>query len=1124
MRLQGKVVAMTNFDFLKKNKEFKSFADQAIEAEKGLTISTSTVAILARRALELAVRWLYVTDPDLILPYRDNLSSLVHEPSFQATIEPKLFPLIKYIIKLGNVAVHTNQKIKRDDAVLALRNLFEFCKWIEYCYSVEYEDAIYDETLLEHGGEKRETAKELRELAERLNSKDQKLEELRQANQQLQAQMQALRDQNINARIFTVDEISERETRERYIDIQLMEAGWQIGKDCLIEVEVKGMPSAVGIGYADYVLYGENGKPLAVVEAKKTGVDPMAGSQQAKLYADCLEKQYGQRPLIFLANGFEILFIDEVGGYPKRQVSGFFTKEELQLNIDRRKLKKSLKRIEISDEITNRPYQKEAITAICEAIEQKHRKMLIVQATGSGKTRVSISLVDVLRRHNHVKNILFLADRIALVKQAKKNYSNLLPDLTICNLSDTNDDPEQSRMIFSTYPTMMNAIDDTKRKDGRKLFTPGHFDLIIIDESHRSIYKKYQDIFNYFDAMLLGMTATPKNDVDKNTYDVFQLEHGVPTYAYELNQAVEEGYLVNYSTREYKTKIMEEGIHYEDLSDEDKEQFENTFEDDELIGKDISNNAINTWLFNADTIDIVLKELMEHGLKVEGGDKLGKTIIFAKNSRHAEIIVERFNQLYPEYGAGFIKQIDYSIRYVDSLIDDFGTKEKEPQIAVSVDMLDTGIDVPEILNLVFFKKIRSYAKFWQMIGRGTRLCKDLFAPGEDKEKFLIFDYCNNFEFFRVNTNGEESGNTQALTEKIFNCKVQIARELQSAEYRNDEDYIEYRNQLIEGLHDSVQRLNNDSFRVKQRLKYVEFYRQKESWTNLESKHTSELKEYIAPIITPQKEDELARRFDHLMYSIQLADLQSRNASRNKKIVTSTAEQLSNKCGIPQVAEQKYIIDQVLHREFWEKATIFDMDAVREALRDLLKFLDTEFHQIYYVNVEDCITDVVEGEAIDQTAGLQGYKEKVEYYLKEHRDTMAVFKLRQNKKLNENDLEELERVLWQELGTKEDYHRQYGQTPIGRLVRTIVGVDRDAVNAAFSEFISDEHLNQRQIHFVKLMIDYIVHNGNIESNSVFLEEPFKTAGAITVLFKDRLDTASKLLKIADEIRKNSEEIA
>ena len=824
----------TNFDYLLDKKEYAAFAKQAVEAEKSITISPSTCAILSRRALELAVRFVFSYDADLTLPYRDNVSSLIHERSFRDIIEPRLFPMLKYTIHLGNVAVHTNSNIKRDEAIVSLRDLFEFCDWIDYSYSREYEEHTFDESLLATGDEKRVKAEELRSLYEKLSSKDQKLEQILKENEELRKQMAEERKNHVQSREFHVDAISEKETRRRYIDLALKEAGWQIGSNCTVEEPVRGMPNSSGTGYVDYVLWGKDNLPLAVVEAKKASVDTAVGSHQAKLYADCLEMQYGVRPLIFTTNGFEIYYTNDSFGYAQRAISGFLTQDELQLEVDRRKWRKPLVSIEIKDRITDRPYQKEAVTAVCDAISKKHRKMLIVQATGSGKTRVSISIVDVLRRHNYVKNILFLADRTALVKQAKNSYSQLLEDLTCCNLLDNKEDPESSRMIFSTYPTMMNAIDEKKNKNGEKLFSPGHFDLIICDEVHRSIYRKYQEIFEYFDAMLLGMTATPKDEIDKNTYGVFDLERGVPTFAYELETAVKEGYLVNYSTLEYKTKIMEDGIHYNELSEEEKEEYEKTFEDDELIEDDISSEAINSWLFNKDTIDTVLKELMEKGLKIEGGDKLGKTIIFAKNSLHAQAIVERFQKLFPECGGDFIKRIDYSIKYSDSLIDEFSTREKMPQIAVSVDMLDTGIDIPEILNLVFFKKVKSYAKFWQMIGRGTRLCPDLLGEGVDKERFLIFDFCNNFEYFRVNKGGSESGIQETVCEKIYNTKVQIARELQGPQYTSDEEYTSYREELVEELQHAVLNLNDDSFRVKRHMRYVETYRNLSNWNNLET--------------------------------------------------------------------------------------------------------------------------------------------------------------------------------------------------------------------------------------------------------------------------------------------------
>lgn len=1114
----------TNFDYLLEKKEYADFALQAVEAEKSIAISPATCAILSRRALELAVRFVFSYDADLKLPYQDNVSSLIHERTFRDIIEPRLFPMLKYTIHLGNVAVHTNSNIKRDEAVIALRDLFEFCDWIDYSYSTEYEERTFDESILSSGDEKRVKADELKALYDDLSSKDRQLAEVLKENEELRKQMAVERKLHTQTREFRVDTISEAETRKKYIDVALREAGWIIGRNCSVEEPVTGMPNSTRTGYADYVLWGKDNLPLAVVEAKKASVDAITGSQQAKLYADCLQNQYGRRPLIFTTNGFEFYYTNDYIGYPRREVSGFFTQDELQLEIDRRKQRKPLENIDISDSITNRPYQKEAVTAVCDAIAKKHRKMLIVQATGSGKTRVSISVVDVLRRYNYVKNILFLADRTALVKQAKNSYTNLLKDLSCCNLLDSKDDPESSRMIFSTYPTMMNAIDEKKNKFGDRLFSPGHFDLIICDEVHRSIYKKYQEIFEYFDALLLGMTATPKNEIDKNTYGIFDLERGIPTFAYELEKAVEKGYLVSYSTLEYKTKIMEDGIHYDDLTDEEKEEYEETFADDDTITDDISSSAINAWLFNSDTIDKVLKELMEKGLKVEGGDKLGKTIIFAKNRLHAKVIVERFHTLFPECGGDFIKQIDYSIKYGDSLIDDFSTKNKMPQIAVSVDMLDTGIDIPEILNLVFFKKVRSYAKFWQMIGRGTRLCPDLLGEGIDKERFLIFDFCNNFEYFRVNKNGIESGIQVTLCEKIYNIKAQICRELQASAFASNEAYVSYRKDLVDDLHQAVIGLNDNSFMVKRHLRYVEMYRALSNWKNLETVEISEIKEHIAPLVKPGKEDELARRFDYLMYSIDLGILQSKNVQTPVNIVIQTAEQLSGKYSIPQVVAQKEIIEKVQQVEFWDQATIIELDTVRTAMRGLLQYLDKFRRKIYYTDFTDTIIDAAEGEPINDSNDLQNYRKKVEFFLKEHSDRISVYKLRNNKQLSEGDLKELERILWQELGSKEDYIKEYGDTPVGRLVRRIVGVDRTAVNEAFSEFLTEERLNINQIRFVNLIVDYIVANGNIDDNKVLMEEPFRSVGSITALFKDDMGTAKRIMEVVADIKRNSEEIA
>ncbi|EGT2197964.1 TPA: DEAD/DEAH box helicase family protein [Clostridioides difficile] len=1110
---------MGNFDFLQKKKNFNSFNTACLEAEKSILVSPSTCATITRRALELAVKWLYANDSDLVLPYQDNLSTLIHNNSFIELIDYDMLPLLKYIVKLGNLSVHTSANIERGEVILSLNNLHQFVSWIDYCYSDEYTAEDFNEDLLLHGEEKRTRPDELKNLYERLSSKDKKLEEVIKENEELRKSLTEKRKVNTVNYDFKIDEVSEFETRKRYINIELKLAGWEFGKDIGEEIEVQGMPNESGVGYVDYVLYGANGKPLAVVEAKRTSKDPKIGQQQAKLYADCLEKRYSQRPVIFLTNGFDMYIWDD---YSDRKVYGFYKKSELQLMIDRRKSKKSLTSVTINDEISNRYYQKEAIRAVCEALENKQRKTLLVCATGTGKTRIAISIVDVLSRHNWIKNILFLADRKALVKQAKKSFTKLLPNLALCNLLDSKDSPEDARMIFSTYPTMMNAIDDTKSKDGKRLFTPGHFDLIIIDESHRSIYKKYKSIFDYFDSYLMGLTATPKDEIDKNTYSVFDMENGVPTYAYEYNKAVEDGYLVDYTSIEFKTKIMEDGIKYDELSDEEKEEYENTFNDDESIGDEIGNNAVNEWLFNSDTIDLVLNKLMTEGLKIEGEEKIGKTIIFAKNTKHARAIVERFNKLYPKYGGNFVKAVDYSINYVDSIIDDFSDKNKLPQIAVSVDMLDTGIDIPEILNLVFFKKVRSKTKFWQMIGRGTRLCPDLLGVDMDKERFLIFDFCNNFEFFKFNPKGFEGNKAETLTEKLFNIKVSMVKELQDIKYIEGE-YAELRKELLEELITSVKALNEDSYIVRMNLSYVHKYKNENVWSNIGAVAQNEIREYISPLITSYSDDELAKRFDVVMYNIQLAYLQNNNASKGIRHVMATAEKLSKLGTIPQIQQQKYTIEKAMTEEFWEDSDIFEVEEVRISLRELIKYLEKSSQKIYYTSFEDMIVAEDRNDSVYNANNLKNYKKKVEYYLNSHKDELAIFKLRNNKKITKQDVETLEEILLKQLGNCDDYKKEFGDTPVSQLVRRLVGLDREAANEAFSEFLNNKSFNTKQIHFVKLIVDYVVKNGFIEDNKVLMEDPFRTVGSIIDLFENHIEERNKLIKTINKIKENASEI-
>ena len=1103
----------SNFDFLSKDRKYKELLIACKEAESSFAISNSVVALQTRRALEVAVKWVYRYDSDLEVPYQDNLSSLIHNYQFKQVVDQKLQKPIQFIVTLGNKAAHTARPVGRTQAVVALRNLFDFMSWIDYSYSTEQSNISFDTSLLVDGYELEKKSKKIQqELAAKeaeLRAKDKKLTEVLKSVEEREAHS-SKRKENSKSRNFTCDDMSEYTTRKVYIDLALEMAGWTLHTDCLEEVEVAGMPSSSGVGFVDYVLYGANGKPLAVVEAKRTSVDPHKGKIQAKLYADCLEKEHGVRPFIFFTNGFETWFWDDCS-YPERKVAGFFSREELDWILFQRNHKQPLKNITINDAISNRPYQKQAIQAVCDTFEQGQRKALLVMATGSGKTRTAISLVDVLMQMGWVKHTLFLADRRELVKQAKKNFVALLPNLSVCNLLDSKDDPN-SRMVFSTYPTMMNAIDSTKSDTGSQLFTPGHFDLIIVDESHRSIYKKYQDIFTYFDGMLLGLTATPKSDIDHNTYSIFDLESGVPTYAYELDEAIKDKYLVPYDTLETKLKFMEEGIFYDELSDAEKEHWEETFDDDSK--RVVRSAEMNKFLFNSSTVDIVLNDLITKGIKVHGGDRVGKTIIFAQSTKHADFILQRFNTLYPHYKGAFAATIYNGIKYVDSLIEDLSEKEKMPQIAISVDMLDTGIDIPELVNLVFFKKVRSRSKFWQMIGRGTRLCEDLFGIGKHKRGFRIFDYCGNFEYFRIDKNGTEGKATMSLTEKLFMVRVRIAQALQHATFQTA-DYAAHRDRLVEELFSLVDALDITHFSHRLRQEYIDKYNKKDMWENISDTMVYELEEHIAPLILPQEGDELAKRFDYLMYTIELADLQGFNAVKQKQTVVSTAEQLESKGNISQIKFHAELIKQIQTDEFWQDANLHTFENVRTALRDLLVLIDKEKTGIYYSSFKDKVMEVAESGGIYTPHDMQDYRKKVNNYLQEHRNDLVVHKLRSNLPLTTSDYKHLETLLWRDLGTKEEYTETFGSEPLMVLVAKLVGLEQEAANKLFSEFLSDQSLNSNQMAFVKLVVNHVIENGMIDKE-LFNSHPFNQYGSIISLFDGKIDKVKGLVQVIDEL--------
>ena len=1117
---------ITNFDFLKQEPKFKTFSDVAISAERIILMDPESSIINSRRAMEFAIKWMYSVDKELEMPYQDNLQSLMNAEEYRQIIGQDLWKRMDFIRRCGNNVAHSGRKLGRDEAMLCLENLFIYLDYISYCYSDLYEERTFNPKLIDDrikkSKENREQAEatkaELQKEIENSAQKDLDLQKLREENESLKEALSSRRAEKQQTYVPKPLDLSEYKTRKIYIDSMLIDAGWMEGKNWLDEVELPGMPNKSEVGYADYVLYDDSHKPLAVVEAKRTCVDVAKGRQQAKLYADIIEKDCGRRPVVFLTNGFDTRIVDNQ--YPERKVAQIYSKRDLEKLYNLQSMKISLNHISIDKNIAGRYYQEAAIKAVCDAFDKKNRrKALLVMATGSGKTRTVIALCKVLLEAGWVKNILFLADRNSLVTQAKRSFVNLLPDLSCTNLCEDKEN-YNSHCVFSTYQTMIGLIDSAKDEEG-KLFTCGHFDLVICDEAHRSIYNKYKDIFTYFDASLVGLTATPKDEIDKNTYSIFELENGVPTYGYDLAQAVTDRYLVDYVSVETKFKFIEQGICYDELSEEDKDIYEDTFEDEDgNLPERINSSAINTWLFNEDTIRQVLHIVMRDSLKIEYGEKIGKTIIFAKNHDHAEKILEVFNKEYPNLAKGangqaFAKVIDNYMTYAQSAIDEFSDAKKLPQIAISVDMLDTGIDVPEVLNLVFFKKVMSKAKFWQMIGRGTRLCPGL-VDGEDKSKFYIFDFCGNFEFFRMGE-GRPTANMIALQGAVFNLEFQIAYKLQDVNYQVKR-LIAYRDKLVEMMTGKVRELNRENFAVRQHIKYVDLYSSESNYQALSYEDTLLVREELAPLILPDDDEASAVRFDALMYGLELAQLAGRKYGRLRSDLFKKVSGIASVANIPEIQAQKELITKILNTDYVDRAGIEDFEFIRESLRNLMKYVPRNKLR-YDTDFSDDILDTNWNESELDNDELKNYKAKAEHYIRQHQDNLVIAKLRTNQPLTHLDIEVLEDILWKEIGTKEDYKREYGDKPLGEFVRNIVGMDMNAAKEAFSEFQHNTNLDSRQIYFVNQIVEYIVHNGMMTDLSVLQESPFTDQGSIVDIFTD-LSVWNAIRKIIETINGNA----
>lgn len=1110
---------MLNFDFIDGKPGFTRLHQYCHTAEITQKSNPSESALNSRRALEWIVDAIYHIKH---LPTRENESlydRVVKQEFVDYINDSDLLRALHFIRKAGNRAAHVGDTTKLQ-SFFAVLNLYDFVGSVLVKIGLIDDYPPFDRDLIPnvapiHVVTPEPTPVEPATVAPYQGSLDTPLT------------------------VRRTEELSEEKTRKLFIDFMLREAGWDVctedgvkvpGKACS-EIEVSGMPNDRGDGRADYVLYDDDLMPLAVIEAKRTSKSTTEGHHQSKLYAECLARECGYEPARYCSNGFKTEIFDMLG-YPCREVFAFHSKKDLQAMRQNRN-RALITDMHVNEEIAGRYYQVAGIKASCEAFNNRRRHALIVLATGTGKTRLSIGLAELLMRNNWAKNILFLADRRSLVRQAWRNYTKLMPNVTTCLLSENRSDRDlDARIMFSTYHTMIKFVDSDEKK-----FSVGRFNLIVVDEAHRSVFGKFGDIFNYFDALLLGLTATPREDVDRSTYELFHLEDGVPTADYSYTQAIKDGYLVPYRQIRKESAILDNGIRYDDLSDEEKEQLEIVWKYEEAEAaldpdgqgeptpRDIAPHEIFKYIYNEDTVRRVLNDLMTEGLRINNDATIGKTIIFAFNHKHAELIVKVFNEMYPELGNDFCQLIDNQVNYSQDLIERFGMPDKMPQIAVSVDMLDTGIDVPEVLNLVFFKKVYSKIKFNQMIGRGTRLCPNIFGNGEDKKEFYIFDYCRNFEYFSINPDGKGGmPRPESITSRLFNLRVSIATILQKPEYQEDEFAKGLHDALKQQLHQQVCGLNESRIDVRQQWEWVYKYKQQQSWTSLSEVDVMRLSEYIAPLLISNDEDNQAKAFDLVMLNLQLSVIEEdhetlRNNCQLKLI--KIASLLEEKASIPQVLAKMNTIREVQTEVFWEDVTLSKMERVRCELRDLVKFITGTASQTFVVNIRD-IVQPAEGGELPVTDTVT-YKQKVLDYLIANSDNAVLRKIQNLEQLTGEDFNELERILWQELGSREDYERCVGNMPFGgnvaAFIRKVGKFNYTAAMQKFHEFIQTEELNSQQMEYLQSVLAYVSEYGDIVAEKMSETAPFsdfqwiQTFGDKTQRVVEYIRTLHKVITVA-----------
>lgn len=1090
-----------NFEFLRADRAV--LADLAGFAERYAHDDPASSLIKQRSFVEHAVAAIYERY-QLRAPWSDNLHDLMIDTAFRQAVPEVVQNKLHTIRKAGNHAAHPRRPITSQLSLECLAQLFDIARW----FHVQIDGGTLDAAPAyaapppepAAGARAKNMLERLRLAEAKYDSVLAALEE--ETRKRLEAEKNATTNpaelaslKEAGEKIATLLHFDEHTTRRRLIDHALLAAGWKVGSNgantdqVRQEVRLAGMPNPSGEGFADYVLYGDDGKPLAVIEAKKTAKDARQGGEQARLYANCLEQQTGVRPVIFFTNGIDMFLWDDAQRYPYRKVYGFYSKDSLEYLVHQRTGKQPLASVAPNLAIADRMYQLEAVKRVAERFSGNFRKALIVQATGTGKTRVAISLCELLMRAGWVKRILFLCDRRELRKQADRVFKEFLPGEPRVIVDARTAKDRDKRIYLATYPAMMKCFED---------FDVGFFDLIIADESHRSIYKKYRTLFQYFDALEVGLTATPVRFIERNTYQLFDCEDRDPTSHFSFDDAIDSRppFLAPFRVMAVSTGFRRDGFRYVDMTPEQQAELED--QEPQAENVDYDSEALDRDFFNADTTRAIWRSLMDHGIRETTGSHVGKTIVFARKHDHATHLAEVFSDMYPHYGSTFCRVIDNHEPKAEQLIDDFKNPEHELTIAISVDMLDTGIDVPEVVNLVFAKPVRSYVKFWQMIGRGTRLRKDLFGLGRHKTEFLIFDHWRNFWFFDEKYKEAQPAPHRSLLQQLFEARVELA---QAALDKMDQSAFEAAAALIIGDVRAVRDTN--AIDAKDRWKELEQLAHEDRVLQFAAATKADLLSIAAPLqhLRNIRGDESAYRFDLLMTRLQIELMRGGpDAPRVQDLrarVSDAVELLAK--NLQPVKAKADAIRQVQDHDFWTDVEIHHLEGLRRELRGVMRYQQAPPMGRVATPIFDVTDDGYVAEAyVPRLEGLDliEYRRRVEAVLREHfADNPTLRKIREGMSVQEADLEELARLVLQ-IDDRANVKHLTGYAPDARrsllaVFRGLAGLEPAAVERAFSGFAhAHPHLSAQQLRFLQLLQNHITQNGGIEIERLY-EPPFTT---------------------------------